>query len=94
MGRDKWLGGELGEDGNVYGIPGGVDGMSRLPVEDGRSHFACQAEWQRMTWQCIELWHSDSHWTPGSAPRVLKITPSTGQVKLHGPETLEANFDV
>jgi hypothetical protein len=22
MGRDKWLGGELGEDGNVYGIPG------------------------------------------------------------------------
>ena len=22
MGRDKWLGGELGSDGNVYGIPG------------------------------------------------------------------------
>eukprot|EP00913_Durusdinium_trenchii_P001964 g1817.t1 len=24
MGRDKWLGGELGQDGCVYGIPGGM----------------------------------------------------------------------
>ncbi|CAK9117288.1 unnamed protein product, partial [Durusdinium trenchii] len=43
MGRDKWLGGELGQDGCVYGIP-------------------------------------------GSASRVLKITPSTREVELCGPE--------
>ena len=29
MGRDKWLGGELGDDGCIYGVPGSC-GQSRL----------------------------------------------------------------
>eukprot|EP00435_Cladocopium_sp_Y103_P009791 s3542_g2.t1 len=30
MGRDKWLGGELGEDGNVYGIPGSASRVLKI----------------------------------------------------------------
>ena len=49
MGRDKWLGGELGSDGNVYGIPGAVvadsDGWVfwRRPIPSPKK-FTCKGQ--------------------------------------------------
>ena len=39
MGRDKWLGGELGEDGNVYGIPGSASRVLKIVPSTDQVEF-------------------------------------------------------
>ena len=80
MGQDKWLGGALGRDGCIYGVPGHAKHVVRLDPKNGEvtlvgPHFDGKYKWLR----------GDSAPTgtiygiPCHADRVLAITPSDGK---------------
>eukprot|EP00434_Breviolum_minutum_P024645 symbB.v1.2.021765.t1/scaffold1821.1/size219240/4 len=79
MGRDKWLGGELGSDGNVYGIPGSASRVLKISVAENRVELY-GPEWLRG----IEV-HGHIYGVPTNSPQVLKIHCGTGEVDLIGP---------
>ncbi|CAJ1373457.1 unnamed protein product [Effrenium voratum] len=83
LGRDKWLGGELGCDGCVYGIPGSASRVLKVDgsrVELIGPELAGKFKWLRG----IEL-KGIIYGVPTNAEQVLQIEPGTGRVQLIGP---------
>ncbi|CAL1127965.1 unnamed protein product [Cladocopium goreaui] len=85
MGRDKWLGGELGEDGNVYGIPGSASRVLKIVPSTDEVELTGPEMLGKFKWLRGIVVDDYIYGVPTNCPQVLQISCCTGQVDLVGP---------
>merc|ERR1719491_2302454 len=84
-GQDKWLGGALGSDGNIYGIPGSSKVVLKIVPRTGEvttfgGPFEGKFKWLRG----VPAGDGSIYGIPSNAAHVLKITPASGEVTTIG----------
>uniref|UniRef100_A0A7S4Q9U4 DUF6923 domain-containing protein n=1 Tax=Alexandrium monilatum TaxID=311494 RepID=A0A7S4Q9U4_9DINO len=94
VGQDKWLGGELGDDGAIYGIPGSAKTVLKIVPETGQvttigdlrgPHVRSSLPGNRFKWlRGIRAGDGAIYGIPSNAEAVLKIVPSTQEVTTIG----------
>ena len=96
-GHDKWLGGELGLDGNIYGVPGSAKSVVKVNVstqevsEIGHNmkgpYIETSLRKNQFKWLRGARGKDGAiYGVPSNANQVLRITPDTGEcVAIGGP---------
>ncbi|CAE7254402.1 unnamed protein product [Symbiodinium natans] len=84
MGRDKWLGGELGDDGCVYGVPGSALRVLKVSPSDGVVETIGPELPGKFKWLRGIQVDGFIYGVPTNSERVLQISPASGTVELIG----------
>ncbi|CAK9117263.1 unnamed protein product [Durusdinium trenchii] len=84
MGRDKWLGGELGQDGCVYGIPGSASRVLKITPSTREVELCGPEMTGKFKWLRGISLDGCIYGVPTNSAQVLQITCATGQVDLIG----------
>eukprot|EP00439_Symbiodinium_sp_Y106_P039560 s4666_g4.t2 len=85
-GKNKWLGGVLGRDGNIYCIPCNKDAVLQISTTDSHiSTFGSFAERGSFKWsRGLMAGNGNIFGIPARAKSVLKISPTTKEVSTFG----------
>ncbi|OLQ10624.1 DeSI-like protein [Symbiodinium microadriaticum] len=85
-GKNKWLGGVLGLDGNIYCIPCNKDSVLQISTADSHiSTFGSFAEQGTFKWsRGLMAGNGNIFGIPARAKSVLKISPTTKEVSTFG----------
>ena len=85
VGQDKWLGGELGDDGCIYGCPGNAESVLKIDPNTGAvSTFGGPLPGKYKWLRGLRAGDGSIYCVPSWATSVLRITPSTGACALLG----------
>eukprot|EP00820_Chromera_velia_P020875 Cvel_29471.t1-p1 / transcript=Cvel_29471.t1 / gene=Cvel_29471 / organism=Chromera_velia_CCMP2878 / gene_product=hypothetical protein / transcript_product=hypothetical protein / location=Cvel_scaffold4039:8758-10065(+) / protein_length=436 / sequence_SO=supercontig / SO=protein_coding / is_pseudo=false len=85
MGQDKWLGGTLGADGNIYGIPGSAEFVLKIDTSSGCATTIGPRLRGKLKWLRGILTEDGAIiGIPSNANSVLRIDPQTGDVSSFG----------
>lgn len=85
VGSEKYLGGVLGDDGNVYAIPGHARQVLKIVPASGTLELIGPEIVGKFKWLRGVRCGGVVYGVPCHAERVLKIVPATGEVTLIGP---------